>query len=109
MAVDFGAFGIVALLVALANLAVFAGVVVLLFLGIRWLVRSTTAARAPARTPPWPPSASGSPGARSTPRSSRSAGGCSGARPADRPASGTPRDARPRWHVRTIVSGPHGT
>ena len=47
MAVDFGAFGIVALLVALANLAVFAGVVVLLFLGIRWVVRSTTAARAP--------------------------------------------------------------
>jgi putative membrane protein len=47
MAVDFGAFGVVALLVALANLAVFAGVVVLLFLGIRWLVRSTTAAPAP--------------------------------------------------------------
>ena len=41
MAVDFGAFGIVALLVALANLAIFVGVVVLIFLGVRWLVRNT--------------------------------------------------------------------
>jgi len=43
VAVDFGGFGIVALLVALANLAVFVGIVVLAFLGIRWLVRNSGA------------------------------------------------------------------
>lgn len=41
MAVDFGGFGVVALLIALANLAVFVGAVVLIFLGIRWLLRNT--------------------------------------------------------------------
>ncbi len=41
MAVDFGGFGVVALLVALANLAVFVGAVVLIFLGISWLLRNT--------------------------------------------------------------------
>jgi putative membrane protein len=41
MAIDFGGFGLLALLVALVNVAVLVGAVVLIFLGIRWLLRNT--------------------------------------------------------------------
>jgi putative membrane protein len=54
VAVDLGGFGIMAFLVALANLAVFVGVVVLAFLGVRWLVRNSgggTSGRPPMDDP----------------------------------------------------------